>query len=354
MDLVERLRAWTHSRQRLGDPARSPADALKSVVAVYATHPTAPLALWARSKSFSPAAYRRLDRDGKAVRVPAMRGTVFLVPRASAARIFTACRPPQSRITRALKRHDFSLDDYARFATKILRAAAKPVDKDALEPVVGLKGMQLSTIVNCLRYEGRLLSLAPEALNLGRLSFVATKQWLPDGLDAGDPAAALEWLAGEYWHAYGPARVEDFAWWAGVTKKQAKQAVEPHDTIDVGHGLLLHTKDEQAFASTKPLKNTIDLLPKWDAYTMGHAPDGRRRFVHPDNQAAVYTPIGPGLPGDGNPVVLIDREAKATWTFTVRNGPAVHPFDTLGPKVRRRIDEKLEAIAGLLINPASD
>jgi hypothetical protein len=289
-----------------------------------------------------------LDRDKKALRIPAMRGTVFLVPRASAARIFTACKPPASRITGALKRHDFSPTDYAGFAKKILRAATKPVDKDVLEPVVGIKGMQLSTVVNCLRYEGRLLSLAGDSLNLGRLRFVATSTWTPEGLDAGDLAEALSWLAGEYLRGYGPARVEDFAWWAGVTKKAARQAIEAHDTVDVGNGLLLTKKDESAFARTKPLKNTVDLLPKWDAYTMGYAPDGRRRFVHPDNQAAVYTPIGPGLPGDGNPVVLVDGQVAATWTFTVKDGPAVQPFDTLGPRVRKRVDEKLKEIAGLL------
>jgi hypothetical protein len=81
---------------------------------------------------------------------------------------------------------------------------------------------------------------------------------------------------------------------------------------------------------------------------MGHAPDGRRRLVHPDVQKRVYTPIGVGLPGDGNPVVLVDGEAVATWTFTLKEGPAVQPFDTLVLAVRRRVDAKLDAIAALL------
>ena len=348
MELLQRVTKWTHGRQRLEGTARTLVEALNSVAGVYATHPTAPLALWARTRSFSPAAYRALDRQRKALRIPAMRGTIFLVPHASAARIFTACRPPASRITRALKRHDLSPAGYAAFAKKILQAAMKPIGKEGLEPVVGLKGMQLSTVVNCLRYEGRLLSLAGDSLNLGRLLFVTTSAWAPKGLDADDPADALSWLAGEYLRGYGPARVEDFAWWAGVTKKAARQAIEPHDTVDVGDGMLLHTKDEAAFVKVKPLKNTVDLLPKWDAYTMGYAPDGRGRFVHTDNQAAVYMPIGPGLPGDGNPVVLVDGRAAATWTITVKDGPAVQPFDTLGPQVRNKVDEKLEEVVALL------
>jgi hypothetical protein len=81
---------------------------------------------------------------------------------------------------------------------------------------------------------------------------------------------------------------------------------------------------------------------------MGHAPSGRHRFVHPDVQSRVYTPIGAGLPGDGNPVVMVDGEAVATWTFTLKDGANVQPFDTLGPKIRARIDERLGAVVGLL------
>jgi hypothetical protein len=81
---------------------------------------------------------------------------------------------------------------------------------------------------------------------------------------------------------------------------------------------------------------------------MGHAPDGRHRFVHPDSQQAVYTPIGVGLPGDGNPVVLVDGEAVATWTYSAKEGGDVQPFDGFGPKARKRVSEELDNVAALL------
>jgi hypothetical protein len=132
---------------------------------------------------------------------------------------------------------------------------------------------------------------------------------MPEGLDAGESSDALAWLAGEYLRAYGPARVADFAWWAGVTKRAAANAIATHRTIDVGDDLVLPARDAKAFERVGKLRGTVELLPKWDSYTMGHAPDGRRRFVHPDVQRRVYTPIGTGFPGDGNPVVLVDGEA---------------------------------------------
>jgi hypothetical protein len=177
---------------------------------------------------------------------------------------------------------------------------------------------------------------------------VAASSWIPGGLDGGDRDDALKWLAGEYLRGYGPARVADFAWWAGVTKKAATGALAPHDTVDVGNGLLLRAEDQRKFEGVKPLRNSIALLPKWDAYTMGLAPDGRERFVHPSVQRRVYTPIGTGLAGDGNPIVLMDGDAIAIWTFTLKQGPSLQPFDKVPPKTKRRIDDKLIEVAALL------
>jgi hypothetical protein len=192
---------------------------------------------------------------------------------------------------------------------------------------------------------GDSLSMAPHR-------YTATAARLPEGLDAGDHERALGWLAGEYLRAYGPARVEDFAWWTGVTKKAARAAIDPQDTVEVAPGLLILRKDEATFGRVKRLQGALDLLPKWDAYTMAYAPDGRRRFVHPDVQSTVYTPIGVGLAGDGNPVVLVDGEAVATWTFSLKDGAGVQPFDTLGPTIRKRVDAKLDEVAGLLARSA--
>jgi hypothetical protein len=348
MELTQRMRAWSYARQRLGRPAGGIERALRDVVAVYSTHPTAPLALWARTRSFTATGYRRIDRERRGVRLPAMRRTVFLVPRDHAGRIFTAVRASPAHALRAVKRHGFSTRDYERFVGRILDAAQTPLPTRELEEAAGIRGAQLGTVLRCLRLEGRILTLAGDSLLMSPHRYVAASAWMPEGLDAGDAAAALEWLAGEYLRAYGPARVEDFAWWTGVTKRMAASAVESHDTRDIGDGLLLPARDEPAFGRVPRVRGTVDLLPKWDPYTMGHAPGGRHRFVHPDVQSRVYTPIGVGLPGDGNPVVLVDGEVVATWTFTLKDGADVQPFDTLGPKIRARIDDGLGAVAGLL------
>jgi hypothetical protein len=348
MELIDRLRAWTHSRQRLGNPARTPEDALRAVVAVYATHPTSPLTLAVRTGALTGDRYRRIDRERKGLRLPAMRRTLFLVPRKSAARVFTAVRQSPSEALRSLKRHDLTAKDYARIAKQVLDAAQDPRSSKELGSVTGLKGPPLATVLRCLRYEGRMLALAGHSLMSSAHRYVAASAWIPEGLDTGDRSGALAWLAGEYLRAYGPTRVTDFAWWSGVSTKIAAQAIDGHRTVDVGDGLLLPARDEAAFDRTRTLRGTVDLLPKWDAYTMGYAPDGRRRFVHPDVQRRVYTPIATGLAGDGNPVILVDGEVVGLWTYTFKEGARLDPFDNLGPRIRRRVEAQLEAVAGFL------
>jgi hypothetical protein len=119
VETIDRLRAWSYAKRLLGDPAGTAEQALRAVVAVYATHPTAPLALWARSRSFTAARYRRIDAAHKGLRIPGMRRTVFLAPRKHAARVFTAVRASPAHAQRPLKRNGISTRTYEGLAKRI-------------------------------------------------------------------------------------------------------------------------------------------------------------------------------------------------------------------------------------------
>ena len=159
-------------------------------------------------------------------------------------------------------------------------------------------------------------------------------------LDHADADEALAWLAGEYLRAFGPIRVKDFAWWAGVTAGRAKQALAEHETEELDGGLLILAKDRKAFEkATKP--QGVDLLPKWDSYTMGYAPDGRDRFAHPDVVKQCYD-----FRGDGRPVILVDGQAAGTW-----EKGEVDLFDKATPKVAqgdRRAPRRRQGVPGLV------
>lgn len=357
MDLTERLRAWSHGRQCLTRPADEPEEALGAVIAVYSVHPTAPLALAARTRPMAPvafvSAYRALDHDRTALRVPAMRMSMFLVPRDTAARIFTATRRSPAVAAKRASSIGLSPEKYERLAQAVLALAQEPLPQGAFQEATGLKGAALGRLLRTLRIEGRLVGLGGDKLRTGDVRYVRTERWTPEGLDAGGRDEELAWLAGEYLRVFGPARVEDFAWWAGVSRRAAAAAVEKHETVDVGDGLRLPAADEPAFNRVRRLAGTLDLLPMWDSYTMGYAPDGRARLVEAGTQSRVYTTAGDrspgGTSGDARPVVLLNGVAAATWDLTVKDGATVVPFAPLGRDTRRRLDERLEQLRVLLL-----
>jgi hypothetical protein len=355
VDLTERLRAWTYSRQRLGDPARSAAAALRSVVAVYSAHPTAPLALAARAPRMTAGEFRDLDLRRDALRIPGMRGSLFLAPRDCAGRVFAPFSVGSVRVATRLRRGRMTEDEYARAAERVVAAATRPMLPRELQEAAGVKGEQMSLLLRTIRWEGRLLAVAEGSLRVATLRYVATTSWAPGSLAVADVDTALAELAGDYLRAYGPARPADFAWWTGLGKGVSARALAAHHTVDVGGGLLLPARDEPAFTAVGPVVGGVDLLPKWDPYTMGHAPDGRARLVHPDNQRRIYVQKGIvapgqpniGLPGDGYPTVLVDGQAVGTWNVTLR-GTGVELFDSIGVTTRRQLDDRLGAVQELL------
>ncbi len=282
-----------------------------------------------------------------------MRVSIFLVPAATAVEVFAATAMPPDVFERRLASRGVDADGYRQDAARVVAVAEQPQAPKELASCARESGVAVGTLLRMLAYEGRLLRVAAGSLRADTLRYVATDAWLGSPLagleDAHASEAPLAWLAARYLHAFGPARAADFAWWAGVTLGRARRAVAATATVDVGDGLLLPAADEAAFARARPPAGSVVVLPKWDAYTMGYAPDGRARCVHPDVQSRVYTTGGDGRPaGDGLPVVLFDGEVLATWALRKGGEPTLEAFDTLGPKVRAAVEERLAAAAALL------
>jgi hypothetical protein len=326
---VGQLRAFTYERQRLGRAAPNGATALREVVGVYSSHPTAPLSLHARAAKFDGKAFRRLDT----LRLPAMRQSIHLLPRKTAHLAFRAAPAPAS--DRAKRFRYFKLTDarYEELRVQLLKAAKEPRTQEELREATGLDAKELKGVSAQMTRDGELVRVAAErSLRSNELRYMAAE--IPEA----DADEALAWLAGEYLRAFGPIRVKDFTWWAGVGAKRAKEALAAHATEELDGGYLVLTADRKAFEKAKPVKGAVDLLPKWDCYQMGYAPDGRDRFAHPDVIDRCYD-----FRGDGVPVVLIDGEAAGTWQRM-----EVELFDTTTKTVRRAIDTRLDEVRAFL------
>ena len=325
--MVEQLRAFTYERQRLGRAAPNAARALKDIVAVYSSHPSAPLSLHARAATMDAKAFHRLD----VLRLPAMRQSIHLLPAKTAHLAYRATPAPPADRKKRMKYFKFTEARYEELREQIFKAAEQPLTLPELREAVGAAPEELKGVSAQMTRDAELVRVGATALRSNELRYVAIE------LAEADADEALAWLAGEYLRAFGPARVKDFVWWSGVTAGRAKPALATHDTEELDGGLLIRTEDRKAFEKvTKP--QGVDLLPKWDSYTMGYAPDGRDRFAHPDVVKQCYD-----FRGDGRPVILVDGQAAGTW-----EKGEVELFDKPTAKLRKAIDERLEAVKAFL------
>ena len=360
-----RVRSFTARRQRLGghpvaadsdggasgaaDPAERLLAALHAVVAVYSSQPSGPLSLAARVDGFDAAAYAALEHDQRrAVRVPAMRLSSHLVPTDTVARVTAATRPPLERVAWSLKALGLTLDDdFPTLRDQLVDAAATPLAAKPLREALGWPAEQVRSVAQIAAVEGTVLRVGGAGLRSNAVGWVATEAWLGAPLDRPDPDAALAWLAGEYLRAFGPAGVDDFAWWTSCGKQRAATAVAGLDTVEVAPGLLLRADDAEVFAAVEPLPDDhVDLVPVWDAYTMGYPSTGRARFGPPEVLDRLYDPAGNGLG-----VVLAGGRAVGSWNSRFRGRTMEVDMEALGrwpAAVRRSVDARLAGLAELL------
>ena len=127
-----------------------------------------------------------------------------------------------------------------------------------------------------------------------------------------DRDEALAKLAQRYFTSHGPATLQDFVWWSGLTVKDAQ-----HGIALKGHRLEKLVVDKQDYwtvpgaESTQP-EHPAHLLPAFDEYTVAYK--DRQAFVDQQSMTAM------GLLG---PLVIIDGKLVGTWdrkslTITLR------------------------------------
>jgi hypothetical protein len=352
-DFTARLGAWTYRRQLLAAKAPDPLDALKDVIGVYSSHPTAPLALQARCESLDEGQFFALEQDPRSVRIPAMRGSIFLVPAETASKIFSATRVPIESRQANLAYAGLDLATYERLKPRVLELTSEPVEPKALESQVQ-SGARLSVVLATMSREGLMLRVGT-SLRSDRWLYVSTEAWLGAPFEDIDRTEALSWLAGEYLRSFGPARTKDFAWWAGLTQREASPVIQTLYTVDVGDGYLLPSDLASQFDSVEPLaRGAVAVLPKWDSYTMAYERTGRRRLVDDEDLANAYTSASSARAGatlgDGLPLLLQGGRAIGTWSHRIQGG-RMHvtlsplPGEHLGD---RDFTDAFEAIGRLL------
>ncbi|MBI3668078.1 MAG: AlkZ family DNA glycosylase [Acidobacteria bacterium] len=300
------------------EPVKGAKKAVVRAAGVYGAAPTCYLSLASRAKGFqSEDLDHALNEKRSLVRVPAMRGSVYILPVELAP--FGLALAGSVGLEGLLNRAGLEPAQYARVSSAIENVLAEG-PRTAAEIRQGIQGWRephaglLTLVLRRMSHEGRIVrSRVRGGWRSQSFEYARFADWLGVPLCLPARQEAMRRLAPFYFEANGPATVADFAWWAGASKAEAAGALKSVrlETVAVEglEGTLLATPQSlQEMAKAPARWNDIHLLPYWDPYVMAHA--GRRRYLDPRWADRV---IDRG--GNATNVVLKAGRVAGVWDF---------------------------------------
>jgi hypothetical protein len=159
-----------------------------------------------------------------------------------------------------------------------------------------------------------------------------------------DRDEALSELAKRYFNTRGPATVDDFAWWSGLTKSDARRGVQAaeseleHDVID-GRGYWF-----PAPAPFKARTPSARLLPNYDEYFIGLK----------DRGAMMATLTGAGVKGVtflGGHILTVNGQIRGGWARVLKAQTAIIELKvdgTLSEPEHRAIAKDVQRLGAFL------
>jgi uncharacterized protein YcaQ len=327
-----------------GARAKDVPQVVQDIVALHATGPLSPyLSLWSRMKGF---AAEELDLElyerRSLVRVTCMRATLHVVPSQRLPVFFQATKARQRRnlqqlgyllVQSGLSREGEEEAAVMRLRDRIAEVVADRGPSTVAElseriPELSAKfhyapdkpyGGQFSVgsqLVPWMCILGLLVRTRPRGSWRSNLyEYAPLAAWLPD-VDLEDVTVqeAQVQLIGWYLAAFGPATVDDIAWWSGLSKGQARKGLNAlaDRTVEVTiRGLeedyVILRDDLQLLQEAEPGDEpVINLLPSLDPYIMGYR--DRTRFLEPERRKQVFDRAGNAIA-----TVWVDGRVVGAW-----------------------------------------
>ena len=197
------------------------------------------------------------------------------------------------------------------------------------------------------------LGLIAYAESNAKTRFARLDHWLPHvSLEQVTEKEAQTKLLQKYLNGYGPASVQDFAYWSGITISESrkvfeetKQALEEIRVEGVKNQLWL-LKDD--FNKLKEIdvdeKPSVRLLPKFDPLLLGHK--DKSRILKSEHSKQVFRPAG-----DVAATVLAGGYIKGTWNYKKTKNKLtvnVSPFEKLEKEDLTKIHREAEALGDFM------
>jgi len=151
-------------------------------------------------------------------------------------------------------------------------------------------------------------------------TFALLDEWVPDAKSLPHDQA-LATLALRYFTGHGPATVQDFMWWSGLTTTEAKAGLAAVAS-QLGHENI--GEQEYYFAQDLPTAPTESLdaflLPPFDEFLVAYRDRSAALDTH------YNTLVVPGGNGIFNPIIVIGGRVVGTWKRTFKQDSVVMTF----------------------------
>lgn len=150
---------------------------------------------------------------------------------------------------------------------------------------------------------------------------------------------ALAELARRYFKSHGPATVQDFVWWSGLTMADANHAIELIDRY-----LRKEMVEEKLYVGPRarrtgtPTRYSTHLLPAFDEYNVAYK--ARHLVIDGGGRLSSWGFLGP--------MIIIDGKAAGTWKRAGDKVITLNTSDDLKKSQKRAIATAAERYAAFL------
>lgn len=135
-------------------------------------------------------------------------------------------------------------------------------------------------------------------------------------------------LAQRYFTSHGPATVQDFSWWGGITLSDARKGMEGIESqlLSEKKGNEVYWEIERAKRGKSDDESTVYLLPGFDEHMLGYK--DRSSVLRAEYAASVV----PGNNGVFMPTIIINGQIVGIWKRTIKSKGIHIEFKLFEPK----------------------
>lgn len=345
-------------------PYATPAEAAHRLIGIQAQiEPAAGLALWNRTPGYTFAAFNADLYSGRSlVKLWGQRHTLHAYASTDWPLIYGCNANKRTWWEQHADQNDYSYAEYLAKVERIVevmrtreslgRSDLRALDLDLHEDHYSGWGGIFSHLV-------RLGSVCHVAREGGEGRFAHRERWLPDlEWNPLDVDAANVELARRYFAVYGPATIDDFAYWRGMYVGPARATVaglagELTEVQVEGKPHFARSDQLEALAALptgEADKLPVRMLFRFDPMLLGHR--SRAWVVAPAFHKRVARPAG-HIEG----VVLHRGMAAAVWRYERKAGGlivSVAPFTKLPAAVSKKLPKLAAGVAGFFALPLAD